>query len=77
MTDQPDRVCTLITEHLCCADRFRWDADLRRDLGADSLDTVELTVAAEEAFGIEIEDDQADRWLTPSDILATVKELVE
>lgn len=72
-----DRVCTVITEHLGCADRFRWDAELRRDLGADNLDTVELTMAIEEEFRIRISDDQADRWQTPSDLLATVKEAVE
>jgi len=75
MTDLPDRICTLVTAHLNCADRFRWDASLRDDLGADSLDTGELTQALEEEFNIEIADDQADRWQTPADLLETVREV--
>lgn len=69
----PDRVCTLITEHLGCADRFRWDADLRNDLGADSLDTVELAMAIEEQFGVRVSDAAADSWRTPNEILTTVQ----
>lgn len=75
MTDLPDRLCTLITEHLGCADRFRWDADLRTDLGADSLDIVELTFAAEQEFGIHIEDRYADAWRTADDLRGTVEQL--
>ena len=53
MADNPeDRVCTIVTEHLDVADRFAWDADLRRDLGADSLDIVELTMALETESGV-------------------------
>lgn len=40
------------------------------DLGADSLDTVELVMALEEAFGIDIPDDQAEGILTYNDVLA-------
>lgn len=69
----PDRLCTLITEHLSCADRFRWDADLRRDLGADSLDSVELAAAIEQEFGVPVPDD-AD-WVTAGDVLETVRGL--
>lgn len=43
-------------------------ARLREDLGADSLDVVELTVAFEEEFGIEIPDDAAARVATVGDI---------
>lgn len=43
-------------------------ARLREDLGVDSLDVVELTVAFEEEFGIEIPDDAAARVATVGDI---------
>jgi acyl carrier protein len=72
----PDRLCTLITAHLNCADRFAWDAELIADLGADDLDTVELTMLTEDEFGIRISDDIADRWRTAGDMLATVEGLV-
>ena len=77
MPDNPeDRLCTLVTSHLNCADRFRWDASLRDDLGADSLGIVKLAVLLETEFNIEIDDDRADRWQTPADLLETVRELV-
>lgn len=72
----PDRLQTLVVEHLSCPDRFSWEADLRTDLGADSLDVVELAMAIEEAFpGVHIPDDAADRWTTAGDLLASVEEL--
>lgn len=73
----PDRVQTVIVEHLGCPDRFRWDADLRDDLGADSLDAVELAHAVEEEFGIQVSDAAADAWRTPDDMLATVEGRVD
>ena len=74
--DTADKVCTIITEHLSCADRFTWDASLREDLGADSLDIVELTFELEEAFGYPIPGSVPDRWRTPQDLLDTVGEFV-
>lgn len=71
-----DRLCTIITDHLNCANRFSWNADLRDDLGADSLDLIAMPVAIEDEFDIVITDDAADRWSKASDILETVKELV-
>jgi acyl carrier protein len=46
------------------------DASFVEDLGADSLDTVELVMAFEEAFGIEIPDEDAEK-------IAKVKDAVE
>lgn len=40
------------------------------ELGADSLDLIELTMAIEEAFGVEIPDEDAEKFLTPADIEA-------
>jgi acyl carrier protein len=43
------------------APRVKWDARIVEDLGADSLDTVELVMAFEEAFKIEIPDEDAEK----------------
>jgi acyl carrier protein len=75
MTTTPDRLCTLITAHLCCEDRFAWDASWA-ELGADSLDALELAIAAEVEFGVLIADAVVDSWRTPGDMLATVQGLV-
>jgi acyl carrier protein len=45
------------------------DASFIDDLGADSLDTVELVMAFEEAFGIEIPDEDAEKMVTVKDAL--------
>jgi len=53
-------------------------ADLVRDLGVDSLDTVELVMAIEEEFGFEIQDEAAERLKTVGDIVDYVnKKLAE
>lgn len=44
-------------------------ASFRDDLGADSLDSVELTMALEEGFEIEIPDDEAGKLLTVQDLM--------
>ena len=44
------------------------------DLGADSLDTVELVMAFEEEFGVEIPDDAAERILTVKDAVSFLEE---
>lgn len=65
MTDTATRVRAIITDHLCVeADRVQADAHLVDDLGADSLDQVELTMAMEEEFGIEVTDDEAEACTT-------------
>ena len=44
------------------------------DLGADSLDTVELVMALEEEFGIEIPDEEAEKLVTVGDALRYIDE---
>ena len=44
------------------------------DLGADSLDTVELIMALEEEFGIEVPDEQAEKLLTVGDVTKYIEE---
>jgi acyl carrier protein len=52
------------------------DSSFVEDLGADSLDTVELVMAFEEEFGIEIPDEDAEKILTVQNVLDYIKEKV-
>lgn len=49
------------------------DAHLIKDLGADSLDVVELVMSFEDAFGIEVPDEDAEKIGTLSDILSYIE----
>ena len=61
MSDISDRVKKIVVEHLGAdEDKVVDNASSIDDLGADSLDTVELVMAFEEEFGIEIPDDAAE-----------------
>ena len=61
MSDISSRVKAIVVEHLGVEDSKVVDgASFIDDLGADSLDTVELVMAFEEKFGIEIPDDAAE-----------------
>jgi len=61
MSDIADRVKKIVVEHLSVDETKVTDAaSFIDDLGADSLDTVELVMAFEEEFGVEIPDDAAE-----------------
>ncbi len=61
MSDISDRLKKIVVEHLSVEeDKVVEGASFIDDLGADSLDTVELVMAFEEEFGIEIPDDAAE-----------------
>jgi acyl carrier protein len=68
MSDVAERVKKIVVEHLGVdADKVVESANFIDDLGADSLDTVELVMAFEEEFGVEIPDDQAETIVTVGD----------
>ena len=75
MSDVAARVKKIVVEHLGVeADKVTDNASFIDDLGADSLDTVELVMAFEEEFGCEIPDDAAEKILTVRDAIAYIEE---
>ena len=70
MTDTANRVKKIVAEHLGVEESKVTDnASFIDDLGADSLDTVELVMAFEEEFGVEIPDEAAEKILTVKDAI--------
>jgi acyl carrier protein len=68
MSDVAERVKKIVVEHLGVdADKVVAGANFIDDLGADSLDTVELVMAFEEEFNVEIPDDAAETIVTVGD----------
>ena len=75
MSDIADRVKNIVVEHLGVDEEKVTDgASFIEDLGADSLDTVELVMAFEEEFGCEIPDDAAEKILTVKDAISFISE---
>ena len=72
--DCTERVKTIIVEHLgVAAERVTPQASLRDDLGADSLDCVELVLAFEEEFNVAISDAAVEGIRTVADIISYLK----
>jgi acyl carrier protein len=77
MATVDERVKKIIGEQLGVEeDEVTPEASFVEDLGADSLDTVELVMALEEEFGIEIPDEDAEKILTVGKALDYIKEKV-
>jgi len=73
MSDIADRVKKIVVEHLGVEpEKVTEESSFIEDLGADSLDTVELVMAFEDEFGVEIPEDAADKILTVKDAIAFV-----
>lgn len=74
MSDILERVRKIVIEHLDAdPEKVTEKASFIDDLGADSLDNVELVMAFEEEFGVEIPDDAAEKILTVKDAIEFVK----
>jgi acyl carrier protein len=74
MSDTAERVKKIVVEHLNVdAEKVTDSASFIEDLGADSLDTVELVMAFEEEFGIEIPDDAAESIVTVGDAVKYIE----
>lgn len=70
-----EKVKAIIVENLSCdADDVTMEAELEADLGADSLDAVELAMALEEELGVTIEDEEFAKMKTVGDIVNYLEE---
>ena len=75
MSDVAARVKRIVVEHLGVEeDKVTENASFVDDLGADSLDTVELVMAFEEEFGCEIPDEAAEKIMTVKNAIDFVQE---
>jgi acyl carrier protein len=75
MSDIAERVKKIVVEHLGVdASKAVLEASFIDDLGADSLDTVELVMAFEEEFNIEIPDDAAEKILSLQDAVSYIQQ---
>ena len=74
MSDVADRVKKIVVEHLGVDDsKVAEGTSFIDDLGADSLDTVELVMAFEEEFGCEIPDEDAEKIRTVKDAITFIE----
>ena len=76
MSSPAERVKEIIVEQLGVnAEQVVPEAKFVEDLGADSLDTVELVMALEEEFGTEIPDEEAEKLTTVGEAIAYVEKI--
>ncbi len=69
-----EKIKKLIAEQLCISvEKVTDDADITKDLGADSLDVVELLMAFEEEFGVSISDEEATKIKTVNDVVSYIE----
>lgn len=74
MTTTLDRVRKVLVEHLgVTPEQVTEAASLIDDLGADSFDTIELAMAIEEEFDIDLLDDHIELMETPADIVRIIE----
>ena len=74
MSDVSEKIKKIIVDHLGVdASKVTDNASFIDDLGADSLDTVELVMAFEEEFGAEISDSEAEKILTVGDAIKFIE----
>lgn len=70
------KVKDIVVEQLnVTPDQVKTESKFIDDLGADSLDTVELVMAFEEEFGIEVPDEEAEKLTAVSDVIAYIEKV--
>ncbi len=75
MSETAERVKKIVVEHLGVEnEKVTEEASFIEDLGADSLDIVELVMAFEEEFGVEIPDDAAEKIGTVKDAIDYIEQ---
>ncbi len=72
-------ITNIVTEIICDnlsvkKEEIKAEAAFMKDLGADSLDVVELVMAFEEKFGCEISDEEAEKLLTVGSVITYIEE---
>ena len=71
--DVKAKIKKIVADHLGIEEKVTEEASFIDDLGADSLDTVELVMAFEEEFGSEISDSEAEKILTVGDAIKFIE----
>ena len=71
--DIKGKIKKIVADHLGIEEKVTEEASFIDDLGADSLDTVELVMAFEEEFGSEISDSEAEKILTVGDAIKFIE----
>ncbi len=75
MSDVAQKVIKIVAEQLGVReDEIKPESSFVNDLGADSLDTVELVMALEDEFGMEIPDEDAEKISTVGDAIKYIEE---
>ena len=75
MSEIQERVVKIIVDKLGVKEsEVTPEATFTGDLGADSLDTVELVMEFEKAFGVQVEDEAAEKFQTVGDVIAYIEE---
>ena len=75
MSEIEKKVRDIIVDKLCISeDEIKPEASFQNDLGADSLDTVELIMEFERVFEVNIPDDEAEKIATVGDAIAYIEE---
>ncbi|KAG5232561.1 acyl carrier protein [Salix suchowensis] len=73
-----DKVCEIVKKQLALSDEIPVSGESKfSTLGADSLDTVEIVMGLEEAFGISVEEESAQSIATVQDAADLIEKLVE